>query len=62
MNDMVEKAPVKRRWLTGAAYIPPGGLDKSLAVKKAVEAMLALERCSGQRPGSVSQPTNSKGD
>ena len=38
MSEMVEKAPVKTRWLTGAKYIAPKDLDRSLAVKNIVEA------------------------
>ena len=42
-DKMLEKAPVKTRWLTGARYIAPGDLDRSRTVKETVEAMRKLQ-------------------
>ena len=52
MKDMVEKAPVKTRWLTGAKYIASGDLQRSLTVKNTVDAMRKLESKQAHRRSS----------
>ena len=51
-DNMVEKAPVKTRWLTGARYIAPGDLDRSRTVKKTVDAMRNLQSKRSSSPDS----------
>ncbi len=52
-NDggMLEKAPVKTRWLTGSRYIQRGDLEKSRAFRSTIKKVSELD---------FSRPANGK--
>lgn len=54
-GGMLEKAPVKTRWLTGARYIAPGDLERSETVKKTVDAMRELQSKESMRSADASR-------
>ena len=40
---MLEKAPVRTRWLTGARYIQPGDLERSQAFRDNVKKVSEMD-------------------